>query len=94
MSTSAIGGTTWTYNGLVLPAEKGERPRELDAKKLIETRAIQMKDGWVGQIIMAGEIVHETATYPDSDDDDGSKAALEAVNQRIFDAFKRLVVDG
>lgn len=91
MSTSAIAGTTWTYNGLVIPAEKGEKSRELDAKKLIETRAVQMKDGWVGQIVMAGEIVHETTAYPDPR---GDEAALEAVNHRIFGAFKRLVVGG
>jgi hypothetical protein len=45
-----------------------------------------MKDGWVGQIIMAGEIVWETKPYAESED------ALEEVNSRILARFKRMIV--
>jgi len=89
---TTVTGTTWSYTGLVVPAEKGSRPQELDAKKLIETRAVQMKDGWVGQIIVADDIVHETPAYPDGDEGDGDRLALEDVNSRILGAFKRLIV--
>jgi hypothetical protein len=86
MATAYSTGTTWTYTGMVVPAEKGERPKETDDKKLIETRAIQLKDGWVGQVIMAGEIVKETSPKPEADE------ALEEVNQHILKRFKRMII--
>ena len=90
--TNSITGTTWSYTGLVVPAEKGERPKETDAKKLVETRAVQLKGGWVGQIIMAGEIVHETRPVLDNEDEHGSEVVLEEVNQHILDRFKRMII--
>jgi hypothetical protein len=84
--TAYSTGTTWTYNGLIVDTVKGERPKEVDDKRLIETRALQLKDGWVGQIIMGGEIVWETKPYGESED------ALDEVNQRILARFKRMIV--
>jgi len=58
-----------------------------------------MKDGWVGQIIMSGEIVYETEPQVfdgDMEDDEdyhnSSGKALWVVNRRILDAFRRLIV--
>lgn len=86
MSIYATNGTTWTYSGMILPAERGERPKETDEKKLIETRAVQLQDGWVGQIIMAGEIVKQTPPKDKPED------ALEEVNAHILKRFKRMIV--
>lgn len=55
---------------------------------LIATRAIQTKDGWRGQIIVAEEIVWES--------DYGSPTAREAAEDatyRVLDRIKRLVTD-
>ena len=89
--STIMPGTTWTYSGMLVDAEKGERPAKTP-KELIATRAIQMKAGWVGQIIMSGEIVSETEPFQDTDDEEGSELALTAVNQQILDAFRKLIV--
>lgn len=65
----------------------GKRP-EPTPTELIATRAIQSKDGWLGQIVMAGEIVYETKPQKDS------RAALRKVNGRVHNSFKRLIVGG
>ena len=88
---TTVTGTTWNYNGMIIDAEKGERPQKTP-KALIATRAVEMKDGWVGQIIMSGEIVSETEPFQDTDDEEGSELALTAVNQQILDAFRKLIV--
>lgn len=86
-------GATWTYTGMVIDAKEGERP-EKTPHQLIATRAIETKDGWLGQIIMSGEIVYETDPQVDDDGEHvrGSELALEAVNTEIQEAFKRLIV--
>lgn len=85
MSSSGSTMTTISYNGLTLDTVAGPRPET--PKQLIATRAVEMKDGWVGQIILAGEIVVQTEPV------DTSALALETVNGRIHAAFKRLIVE-
>jgi hypothetical protein len=48
----------------------------------IATRAVESKDGWLGQIIMAGEVVYESKPQ------ESSREALGKVNRRIHDAFR------
>lgn len=83
--TSGNASTISYSTGIVLDTSAGKAP-ERTPKELIATRAIQAKDGWLGQITMAGEIVYETAPQETSQD------ALEHVNRRIHKAFKRLIV--
>ena len=99
MATSAISGNTWVYStgasGVTLDVAKGERP-EKAPKELLATKAVQLKDGWVGQIIMAGEIIHQTAPFVDDEDAEieaGSERALAGVNDHILARFRRLITE-
>lgn len=81
-------GTTFTITsstGYILDAKRGDRPAPTP-KELLATRAVETKDGWLGQIVMAGDIVHETKAHETSDD------ALEEVHAHILKKFKRLIV--
>lgn len=51
---------------------------------LIVTRAVETKDGWLGQVIVDKEIVWET------DAEDRSKDAIQAANARVVEAVKAL----
>jgi len=84
----ATTGTTYTVSsttGLVMDTGVGSRP-DPTPTNLLATRAVEAKDGWLGQIIMAGEIVYQTKPQR------SSGAALRRVNRRIHDAFRRLIV--
>jgi hypothetical protein len=85
MNSTSAANLTFTSTGMVLDTTTGQAPARTP-KELIATRAIESKDGWLGQIIMAGEIVHQTKPQPTSAD------ALGKVNRRIHNAFKRLIV--
>lgn len=97
MTNTWGNNSTITYtSGIVLDTGTGKTP-ERTPTELIATRAIEGKAGWLGQIIMAGEIVYETEPQVDVDSDDeeielGKHRALALVNQRIHDSFKRLIV--
>ena len=87
---------TWT-SGVVLDTKSGDRPASTP-KELLSTRAIESKDGWLGQIVMSGEIVYQTEPQTDAAEDDpqapfrGSEKALALVNRRIHDAFRQLIL--
>jgi hypothetical protein len=81
--------TNWTYSSgtVFLDAKEGERPKEA-SRSLLSTRAIQTMEGWVGQIIMSSEIVHETKAQ------ESSEEALEIVSEHIHKRIKKLIVGG
>ena len=92
MAIDYSNGTTFTVKQLdrryyldYLDAEKGDRPAPTP-KELLATRAVEAKDGWLGQILMAGEIVHETKHHETADE------ALEEVHTHILKKFKKLIV--
>jgi hypothetical protein len=80
----ASGSTTSYSTGLTLATGTGETPKPTP-KELIATRAVEARDGWLGQIIMSGEIVYETKPQKTSRD------ALGKVNRRVHERFKRLI---
>ena len=92
MATTSSGNTITYSTGIVLDTGTGERPKPTP-KELIATRAVETMDGWVGQIIMSGEIVYEAGPEIEEEGDElsGSEKALEIVNTRIHEAFKRLI---
>lgn len=97
--TSNWANNSITYTtGLVVDTKEGQKP-ERTPNELLATRAIESKDGWLGQIIMTGEIVYQTEPQVDSDDEDedeelklGKHRALALVNRHVHEAFKRLIV--
>jgi hypothetical protein len=76
--------TTLSYSGITLATGEGQMPAKTP-KELIATRAVESKDGWLGQIIMSGEIVYQTKPQ------DTSQDALTKVNRRVHNRFKRLI---
>jgi len=85
MAAAATNWTISTTSGLTMDTGTGARPAPTPTE-LLATRAVQAKDGWLGQIIMAGEIVWESKPQKTS------AQALRRVNQRVHDAFRRLIV--
>lgn len=83
MTYTGTSGTT-SYNGITLTTGTGETPKPAP-KDLIATRAIESKDGWLGQVIMSGEIVYQTKPQGTPD------AALTKVNRRVRARFRRLI---
>lgn len=84
-TTNYAGNSTITYStGLVFDTKTGERPAPTP-RELVATRAVEAKDGWLGQILMSGEIVYETRPQKTS------QKALGKVNTRIHNAFRRLI---
>lgn len=78
MNASSYGSTM--TSGIVLSA--GESPAPAKAPKaLIATRAVQMKDGWVGQLFVAEEVVWESD--PQETADDAEQAATARVLKRV-----------
>jgi hypothetical protein len=78
---TVTAATGYTIGGV----QRGDRPPSTP-KELIATRAVEAKGGWLGQILMAGEIVHETKHHETADD------ALEEVHTHILKKFKKLIV--
>jgi hypothetical protein len=81
-----------SWNGIALQAESGERPKETP-EGLIVTRAVQTKAGWVGQVIVDKQIVHETEAWGNDPDDDSDNRtdAIREVNTYVVDAVKRML---
>lgn len=84
---SAISGSNINYSttGLILNTTNGPSPTQTPSE-LLSTRAVESRDGWLGQVVMSGEIVYETKPQ------ETSAAALRKVNARIHRAFKQLIV--
>jgi len=85
MEASPTTYTVSSTTGIVMATSTGDRPAKTPTE-LLATRAMQAKDGWLGQIIMAGEIVYQTKPQKTSHD------ALRKVNLRVHNAFRRLIV--
>lgn len=75
-----MSGTTWS----VLPSQ-GSRP-EKPPKGLITTKAVQVADGWLGQVFVDSEIVWESDYYEESD------SAIDIANRVIIKAFTDLIL--
>jgi hypothetical protein len=84
MNYSNATSNTLSYSGITLATGIGETPKAAP-KELIATRAVESQDGWLGQIIMSGEIVYETKPQQ------SSQRALGKVNQRVHNRFRRLI---
>jgi hypothetical protein len=84
MNSTSTSASVLSYNGITLATGVGETPKPTP-KELIVTRAIESKSGWLGQIIMLGEIVYETKPQTTS------QYALTKVNGRVHKRFKRLI---
>lgn len=85
VGNTAVSNSTITYStGLVFDTKTGESPARTP-RELIASRAIEAKDGWLGQIVMSGEIVYQTKPQ------ETSQKALLKVNRRIHNSFRRLI---
>ena len=73
-------------NGITF-APAGSPPPAGVPKGLIVTRAIETKDGWVGQVIVAEEIVWETPARKKA------HQAERAATQRVIERVKSLFAD-
>jgi hypothetical protein len=82
---TASNTTTLSYSGIVIGSDKGEPPVKTP-KELLVTRAVEVKDGWLGQVVMDGEIVWETPGWEKAEE------ALGAANVQVREAFKKLIV--
>ena len=80
---SATGGMTLN----VVPTEPMKTPTGL-----LVTRAVETKDGWVGQIVVDKTIVWESEGVPNDDDrpETGERKAVKAANERVVGALARL----
>jgi hypothetical protein len=73
-----------TSNGIMVSA--GASPAPLAAPKgLVVTRAIETKEGWVGQIIVADVIFWESKVFKKAQD------AEEAATKRVILKIKRML---
>lgn len=71
-----------TYSITIDPTMGTERPKT--PAGLIVTRAVETKDGWLGQVLVDKEIVHEEGPY-----DDG-EPAIRAANRCVVETVKGL----
>lgn len=78
--------STNSSTGYTLDLPAGAKPAPAP-KGLLATRAVETKDGWVGQVIVDTEILYESKLYPG---EDGSADALEHVNARVVERIKKL----
>lgn len=78
-----MSGYTMAYDGITLTAAASPDPAATP-KGLIVTRALELKDGWVGQVIVAEEVVKEKAGF------DRAQDAEEWATYRVTDAIKKL----
>lgn len=81
-------GVNYTISGTSLNADLhwGEKPRDAP-KGLFNTRAVQVRDGWLGQLIVDTEIVYE------SDLHESGENAVNDANSFLIDRIKRLFVE-
>lgn len=83
MSTTYFGTIATSGNGITIaPDTKHEKPKTPSG--LIATQAVQIMDGWVGQVIVDKTIVFQTE--PQSNPDD----AIDAANKRVVTAIRSL----
>lgn len=85
LSYGTISGGNYTIS---VPVTEGGRPPATPSG-LIATRAVEIKDGWLGQVIVDKTIVAETTAIVG---EDAAEVALEKANRRVVDAIKGLFV--
>jgi hypothetical protein len=83
--TTYSTGVSWS-----LAADKGSAPKETP-EALVHTRAVETKAGWVGQVIVGGAIVWESAALPGTASNAGYDAQAEA-NMKVVEVFTNLFV--
>lgn len=75
---SSSSSTIWSG----VSVASGSSPQPSAAPKgLIATRAVEMKNGWVGQLIVADDIVFETK--PKKTADEAEREATKRVTDRL-----------
>ena len=81
--------TTQTYTissspaGILWPQGDGSTP-DRTPKGMLVTRAVETKEGWLGQLIIDKEIVYQSEPMLDSND------AMAEVNTRVIERLKQL----
>ena len=73
-------GSTYSIN--VSPTMGDERPKTPSG--LIVTRAVETKDGWLGQVLVDKDIVFQSPPHDEGDD------AIKEANSRVVNAVKSL----
>lgn len=58
----------WHINAVTVPAGSGTSPQPIPKNDLITTRAVELADGWLGQVVIAGQIVKERPGFESSRD--------------------------
>ena len=91
--TSTYGNMAGSSYTITLDPTKGtERPKT--PAVLIVTRAVETKDGWLGQVLVDKEIVFQTdpITADTFDAEDAGRDAIKAANTRVVQAIRALFV--
>lgn len=84
---SNAGSIVLSTAGFGIRIETGDRP-EKTPRGLLNTRAVELREGWFGQIIVDEEIVFQSAVPHGRSVD-----AIEEVNGRVVDRIKALFGD-
>jgi hypothetical protein len=85
MSSSNVSGAITYSNGAVaISAGTAPQPQPIPRKDIVAVRAVEMKDGWVGQVLVGGNIVREETGFTSSD------AAERWASKHIQDRLVRL----
>lgn len=83
-SYSNTATSSITMNGLALTSGSSPAPAKAP-QGLIVTRAVETKEGWVGQIIVDEAIIYETSPY------DSAERAEKLATKRVIDRIKKLL---
>lgn len=84
MSYVTYGTSAGSTYSLSLSPTEGDRPRTPSG--LIVTRAVETRDGWLGQILVDKEIVYQGDPHEGGDD------AIKEANSLVVSAVKGLFV--
>jgi hypothetical protein len=76
---------TAVANGITLSAGTSPEPARVP-KGLIATRAVEVKGGWVGQIIVAEDIIWQTPKRSKAED------AEQEATKRVIERVKGLLI--
>lgn len=83
-SFSSTSAATFVVNGVSVAAGSSPAPIGMPPS-LIATRAVEMKAGWIGQLIVAGDVIWESKPKKTS------KEAEEQATQRVVERLKSLL---
>ena len=90
MSTFSGTYSTTMSNGILVTAGESPSPSGVP-KGLIATRSVQLKDGWVGQVTVAEEIVWESEPFEDAEGDSGARIAEREATEFVITRIKGLL---